>query len=45
LDQLEEIANQKELTKVTYITLGIVFWVVFVILIMAIAVRYVIGEF
>jgi TRAP-type C4-dicarboxylate transport system permease small subunit len=45
LDQLEEIARQKELTRVTYITLGIVFWVIFVILILAIIARYVIGEF
>ncbi|MGD9060344.1 MAG: hypothetical protein PVF72_07885, partial [Desulfobacterales bacterium] len=33
IDQLEEIARQKELTQMTYITLGIVFWVIFVILI------------
>ena len=45
LDQLEEIAKQKELTKVTYTTLGIVFWVIFIILIIAIIARYVIGEF
>ncbi|MGD2037867.1 MAG: hypothetical protein PVH28_08290 [Desulfobacterales bacterium] len=45
LDQLEEIAHQKELTKVTYITLGLVFWVILVILIIAIIARYVIGEF
>jgi Ca2+/Na+ antiporter len=45
LNQLEEIARQKELTKVTYITLGIVFWVIFVILIIAIIVRYAAGSF
>jgi Ca2+/Na+ antiporter len=45
LNQLEEIARQKELTKVTYITLGILFWVVFVILIIAIIIRYVLGNF
>ena len=41
LDQLEEIARQKELTKVTYITLSIVFWVILAILIIAIAIRYI----
>ena len=45
LDQLEEIARQKEITKVTYITLGIVFWVILVILLIAIIVRYTIGNF
>ncbi|MGD9043793.1 MAG: hypothetical protein PVG06_08775 [Desulfobacterales bacterium] len=45
LDQLEEIARQKELTKVTYITLGIVFWVILAILIIAIIVRYTVGSF
>jgi len=45
LNQLEEIARQKELTKVTYITLGIVFWVILVILIIAIIVRYAAGSF
>jgi hypothetical protein len=40
IDQLQEIARQKELQKVTYMTLGIVFWVVLVILIAAIAIRY-----
>jgi Ca2+/Na+ antiporter len=44
LNQLEEIAHQKELTKVTYITLGIVFWVILVILIIAIIVRYIVGN-
>jgi hypothetical protein len=42
LDQLQEIARQKELQKVTYVTLGIVFWVILVILIAAIAIRYII---
>jgi hypothetical protein len=41
LDQLEEIARQKELTKVTYIILSIVFWVILAILIIAIAIRYI----
>jgi hypothetical protein len=45
LDQLEEIAHQKELTKVTYITLSIVFWVILAILIVAIIARYVVGSF
>ena len=45
LDQLEEIAHQKELTKVTYITLGILFWIILVILIIVIIARYVIGNF
>jgi Ca2+/Na+ antiporter len=45
LDQLDEIAQQKELAKVTYITLGIVFWVVLVMFILAIIARYVIGNF
>jgi Ca2+/Na+ antiporter len=43
--QLEEIAREKELTKVTFITLGLVFWLIFVILIIAVIARYVIGEF
>jgi hypothetical protein len=42
LDQLQDIAHQKELQKVTYVTLGIVFWVVLIILITAIAIRYVV---
>ena len=41
LEQLQEIARQKEVQKVTYVTLGIVFWVVLVILIAAITIRYV----
>jgi len=41
LDQLQAIARQKELQEVTYVTLGIVFWVVLVILIAAIAIRYI----
>jgi Ca2+/Na+ antiporter len=45
LDQLEEIARQKEFAKVTYITLGIVFWVILVILLIAIIARYTIGSF
>jgi len=40
LDQLQAIARQKELQKVTFFTLGIVFWVVLVILIVAIVIRY-----
>ena len=44
LDQLDEIAQQKELAKVTYITLGIVFWVILIIFILAIISRYVIGN-
>jgi len=45
LDQLEEIGRQKEFAKVTYITLGIVFWVILIILIMAIITRYALGNF
>lgn len=45
LDQLEEIARQKELTKVTYITLGIVFWIILALLIIAIIIRYISGGF
>jgi hypothetical protein len=45
IDQLEEIAHQKELTRVTYITLGILFWVIFVMLIITVFVRYVIRGF
>ena len=41
IEQLQEIARQKEVQKVTYVTLGIVFWVVLMILIAAIAIRYV----
>jgi Ca2+/Na+ antiporter len=41
LDQLQAIARQKELQQVAYVTLGIVFWVVLVILIGAIAIRYI----
>jgi hypothetical protein len=41
IEQLQEIARQKEVQKVAYVTLGIVFWVVLVILIAAIAIRYV----
>jgi Ca2+/Na+ antiporter len=41
LDQLQAIARQKELQEVTYVTLGIVFWVVLVILIASIAIRYI----
>jgi hypothetical protein len=45
LDQLEEIARQKEFAKVTYITLSIVFWVILVIFIIAIIIRYAVGNF
>jgi hypothetical protein len=41
LAQLDEIARQKELQKLSYVTLGIVFWVALVILMSAIVVRYV----
>jgi hypothetical protein len=41
LNQMEEIARQKELQKFTYVTLGIVFWVVLAILIAAITIRYI----
>jgi hypothetical protein len=42
IDRLEEIARRKEFETVTYITLGIVFWLVVAILIAAIVIRYVI---
>lgn len=41
IDQLQEIARQKEVQKMTYVTLGIVFWVILAILIVAITIRYV----
>jgi Ca2+/Na+ antiporter len=41
LAQLQAIARQKEVQKATYVTLGIVFWVVLVILVAAIVIRYV----
>jgi len=41
IEQLQEIARQKEVQNVTYVTLGIVFWVVLVILIASIAIRYI----
>ncbi|MEJ2168148.1 MAG: hypothetical protein P8X90_21720 [Desulfobacterales bacterium] len=41
LDQLQAIARRKELQQVAYITLGIVFWVVLVILLAAIVIRYI----
>jgi Ca2+/Na+ antiporter len=41
IHQLQEIARQKEVQKVTYVTLGIVFWVILVILIAVIAIRYI----
>jgi Ca2+/Na+ antiporter len=41
IDQLQEIARQKEVQKATYVTLGIVFWVILVILIAVIVIRYI----
>jgi Ca2+/Na+ antiporter len=41
LDQLQGMAREKEVQKVTYVTLSIVFWVVLVILVIAIAIRYI----
>lgn len=41
IDQLQEIAREKEVQKVTYVTLGIVFWVILVMLIAVIAIRYI----
>jgi len=40
LEKLEQIAREKELEKITYITLGVFFWVVFFILILVIIARY-----
>ncbi len=40
LEKLEQIAREKELEKITYITLGVFFWVVFSILILVIVARY-----
>jgi hypothetical protein len=40
LDQLEEMVQQKELEKMTYIALGMVFWVVLLILLWAIILHY-----
>jgi hypothetical protein len=43
LDQLQEIAHQKKLERTTYITLGILFWVVLVLLLAAIIIRYILN--
>jgi hypothetical protein len=43
LDQLQEITHQKKLEKTTYITLGILFWVVLVLLLAAIIIRYILN--
>lgn len=44
LDQLEEMARQKQLEKMTYIALGIVFWVVLIVLIWAVIANYMMGN-
>jgi quinol-cytochrome oxidoreductase complex cytochrome b subunit len=41
LDQLEEMAKQKQLEKMTYITLSTVFWVVLCAFIWAVIANYV----
>ena len=43
LDMLERIETEKELEKVTYMTLSIFFWILLLVLIIAIILRYLIG--
>jgi hypothetical protein len=43
LNQLEDVAQQKQLEKMTYISLGAVFWVLLCILTWAVIVNYVLG--
>ncbi|MFZ7127616.1 MAG: hypothetical protein ACOWWM_15780 [Desulfobacterales bacterium] len=40
LDKLEEIAREKQLEEVTYVTLGTVFWALLIILLLAVTARY-----
>ena len=42
LDALEQMAAAKQLEKVTYVTLGVVFWVVLFLLLGAVILRYLI---
>ena len=41
LDKLEEIAQERKLEKITYVTLSAFFWVVLFTLLVAIFIRYV----
>jgi hypothetical protein len=43
LDQLEDVAEQKQLAKMTYIALGAVFWVILCVLIWAVIANYALG--
>ena len=43
LDQLEDLAQQKQIEKMTYIALGAVFWVVLCVLIWAVIANYALG--
>ena len=43
LEKLEQMAREKEFEKITYIALGVFFWVVFFILMMSIFTHYVRG--
>jgi hypothetical protein len=40
LAKLEQMEKGKELQRLTYVTLSLIFWLVFVVLILAIAYRY-----
>jgi hypothetical protein len=43
LDQMEEMARQKQVEKMTYIALGAVFWLVLSVLIWAVIAHYALG--
>ena len=40
LDMLERIKEEKEIRKITYVTLSVVFWILLAVLVMAIIIRY-----
>lgn len=40
---LEDMEQEKELTEVTYVTLSIFFWVLLLVFVMAILLRYLAG--
>jgi uncharacterized membrane protein YfcA len=42
LEKLEEVAREKELEEITYVTLGMVFWAVLIALLTAIILRHII---
>ncbi len=43
LEMLEDMEQEKELTEVTYVTLSIFFWVLLLVFVMAILLRYLAG--